>query len=86
MDETHPDLLVSDIAMPGEDGYELLRHVRVRDDAAGSRTPAIALTAYARREDRQRALAAGSPPTSASPSQPADLIATVASVSQTGNN
>jgi CheY-like chemotaxis protein len=54
-----PHLIVSDIGMPGEDEYSLLQHVRALDPKAGGRTPAIALTAYARSEDRVRALAAG---------------------------
>jgi signal transduction histidine kinase/AmiR/NasT family two-component response regulator len=58
-----PDLLISDIAMPGQSGYELLRQIRQMEtqnhQLDGQRTPAIALTAYARLEDRERALAAG---------------------------
>jgi CheY-like chemotaxis protein len=50
-----PDVLVLDIEMPGEDGYALLRTLR----DGGDRTPAVALTAYGRGEDRKRALAAG---------------------------
>jgi CheY-like chemotaxis protein len=53
-----PDVIVSDIAMPGEDGLWLIEHVRTLAGEPG-RTPAIALTALARREDRRRALAAG---------------------------
>ncbi len=54
-----PDVIVSDIGMPGEDGYSLIRKVRARSADEGGRIPAIALTAYARSEDRIRALAAG---------------------------
>jgi PAS domain S-box-containing protein len=54
-----PDLLVSDIGMPGEDGYSLIRKIRALSPADGGTTPAIALTAYARPEDRSRAFAAG---------------------------
>jgi CheY-like chemotaxis protein len=54
-DEWHPEVLVTDIAMPGEDGYGLLKRLRSRQ----SRLPAIAVTAHARHEDRERALAAG---------------------------
>jgi len=58
LDVWKPDLLVSDIAMPGTDGYELLQRIRARtDDRAG--IPAIALSAYADNEHRNRALAAG---------------------------
>ena len=54
-----PDLLISDIGMPGEDGYSLIRRVRALADPVLSRTPAVALTAFAREEDRARVLAAG---------------------------
>ncbi|MDF2440760.1 MAG: hypothetical protein JWN98_1744, partial [Abditibacteriota bacterium] len=54
-----PDMLVSDIGMPEEDGYSLIRRVRALPDAEGGQIPAIALTAYARDEDRAQALAAG---------------------------
>jgi CheY-like chemotaxis protein len=53
-----PELVVCDIGMPHADGFELLRELRAMEDPH-VRTPAIALTAYAREEDRQRALAAG---------------------------
>lgn len=53
------DALISDIGMPGEDGYELIRRVRELPPEAGGRTPAVALTAYARTEDRLRAMRAG---------------------------
>ncbi|HEX4494859.1 MAG TPA: ATP-binding protein, partial [Thermoanaerobaculia bacterium] len=54
-----PDVLLSDIGMPGEDGYELIRRVRELPPDRGGRTPAAALTAFARGEDRRRALRAG---------------------------
>ena len=54
-----PDVLVSDIGMPGEDGYDLIRRVRRLEAARGRRIPAIALTAYAAAEDRRRTLQAG---------------------------
>jgi PAS domain S-box-containing protein len=54
-----PHVLVSDIAMPDEDGYSLLRRVRSLEVAQGGGTPALALTAYTRNDDRNRALAAG---------------------------
>jgi CheY-like chemotaxis protein len=59
LDEWRPDALVSDIGMPGEDGYELLRKIRAREPERGGLVPALALTAYARSEDVRRALAAG---------------------------
>ena len=57
--EWHPDVLVSDIEMPGEDGYSLIRKVRALNPEDGSRTPAVALTAYGRTQDRILSLAAG---------------------------
>jgi PAS domain S-box-containing protein len=58
-DGTRPDLIVSDIAMPGEDGYSLMRRVRALNPEQGGRIPAIAVTAYSRTKDRVQALAAG---------------------------
>src|SRR4030095_1176203 len=60
LDEWRPNALVSDIGMPGEDGYDLLRKIRAREPERGGRIPAVALTAYARAEDERRALAARS--------------------------
>ena len=54
-----PDVLVSDIGLPGEDGYHLIRSVRLQDAGAGRRLPAIAVTAYVRVEDRVRSFVAG---------------------------
>jgi CheY-like chemotaxis protein len=54
-----PDLLTSDIGMPNEDGYGLIRRVRQLPAGSGGEAPVIALTAYARTEDRMRALQAG---------------------------
>jgi CheY-like chemotaxis protein len=71
-----PDVLVSDIGMPGVDGYELLRRVR----SQGITVPAIALTAFARAEDRIRALRAGYRAHVAKPVEPAEIVATIASV------
>src|SRR5262249_39636627 len=53
------DVMVSDLAMPGTDGYALIRQVRARPAAEGGEVPAVALTAYARAEDRAMATAAG---------------------------
>lgn len=57
--EWKPDLIVSDIGMPGEDGYKLIRKIRALGTNEGGRTPAIALTAYARIEDRVKTLSMG---------------------------
>jgi CheY-like chemotaxis protein/anti-sigma regulatory factor (Ser/Thr protein kinase) len=75
------DVLVSDIGMPGEDGYSLLRRVRALPAEQGGRVPAIALTAYARAEDRMKAVLAGFQLHLAKPVEPAELITMVASVS-----
>lgn len=55
----HPDVLVSDIAMPEEDGLSLVRRLRALDARDGGRTPSVAVTAYASASDRRRALDAG---------------------------
>ncbi|WP_168060369.1 PAS domain-containing hybrid sensor histidine kinase/response regulator [Candidatus Manganitrophus noduliformans] len=74
-----PDLLVSDIEMPGEDGYSLIRKVRAREAERGERSvPAVALTAYAGRADRRRALMAGFQKHVPKPVDPAGLVAVVA--------
>ncbi len=75
-----PDVVVSDIGMPGEDGYSLLRKIRSLSAAQGGRTPAIALTAYARAEDAQRAFAAGYQMHVAKPATPDQLSSVVAIV------
>lgn len=56
--EFQPDVLVSDIGMPGEDGYSLIRRIRALEDAARD-VPAVALTAFANPDDERRALTAG---------------------------
>jgi CheY-like chemotaxis protein len=70
-----PDLIVSDIGMRGRDGYDLLRTIRALSPARGGRVPAIALTAYATAEDRDRALDVGFQVHLAKPVEPAKLIA-----------
>jgi CheY-like chemotaxis protein len=55
----HPDILISDIGMPGEDGYALLQRIRKLEEEKGGATPAVALSAYAREEDQERSLEAG---------------------------
>jgi len=73
-----PDVLVSDIGMPRIDGYEMLRTLRSRRPEDGGRIPAVALTAYASAEDRERALAAGYQRHLTKPIDPADLVDAVA--------
>jgi signal transduction histidine kinase/ActR/RegA family two-component response regulator len=81
-----PDVLVSDIGMPEVDGYELLRRVRALGGSHGGDVPAIALTAFARSEDRARALLAGYRVHVSKPVHPHELVATVASVAGRGGN
>jgi PAS domain S-box-containing protein len=59
MESWKPDVLIADIGMPVEDGYGLIRKVRALPQEVGGKTPAVALTAYARSDDRKRALAEG---------------------------
>ncbi|WP_017716068.1 PAS domain S-box protein [Kamptonema formosum] len=75
-----PDVLVSDISMPAADGYTLMRQLRALPAERGGQVPAVALTAYARREDRQKALGAGFQIHLAKPVEPAKLAAAVASL------
>ncbi|HYC01550.1 MAG TPA: ATP-binding protein [Candidatus Limnocylindrales bacterium] len=75
-----PHVLVSDIGMPEMDGYQLIRAVRRLPAEQGGRTPAVAVTAFARSEDRTRALLAGYQVHIAKPIEPAELVATVASL------
>jgi signal transduction histidine kinase/ActR/RegA family two-component response regulator len=75
-----PDVLVSDLAMPDEDGYSLISRVRSLDQEAGKHTPAVALTAYVRVEDRARALSAGFNLFVPKPVEPAELITAIANL------
>jgi CheY-like chemotaxis protein len=75
-------VIVSDIGMPGIDGYEFMRRVRELPAAAGGRTPAIALTALARPEDRIRATLAGYQTHIAKPVDAQELTATVSSLAR----
>ncbi|HZI19461.1 MAG TPA: CHASE domain-containing protein [Pyrinomonadaceae bacterium] len=73
-----PDLLVSDIGMAGADGYEFIRRVRALPAAEGGETPAAALTAYARPEDREEAARAGFQEHIPKPVEPAALVSRLA--------
>ena len=77
-----PDVLMSDIGMPFEDGYDLIHKVRALTEEKGGRVPAAALTAYAREEDRQRAIAEGYQLHVAKPASSADLVAAVATLAK----
>ncbi len=79
-----PDVLVSDIEMPEENGYDLIRRLRDLPPEQGGRVPAAALTAYARVEDRLRALHAGFQVHVTKPVQPQELVATIASLAGRG--
>jgi len=76
------DILISDIGLPEMDGYELLDRIRHQDAAERAGIPAIALTAFARAEDRTRALLTGYQAHLAKPIESAELIATVASFAE----
>jgi len=69
-----PDVLISDIGMPGEDGYELIRRVRSLDPARGGRVPAAAVSAYAGEDNRRQALDAGFQLHVAKPVDPEELV------------
>jgi CheY-like chemotaxis protein len=73
-----PNLIISDIGMPMEDGYALMRFVRSLHPDDGGTMPAIALTAYTREQDRQAALQAGYQKYLAKPVAPGDLIKAIA--------
>jgi PAS domain S-box-containing protein len=77
MDSWRPHILLSDIGMPGQDGYDLITKIRARPADSGGNIPAIALTAFARIEDRMKALSAGYHMHVAKPVQPDELVAIV---------
>ena len=77
-----PHLVVSDIGMPVEDGYSLMRRVRALAQDEGGAVPAIALTAYRREEDRARALAAGFTAHIGKPVDPEDLVAAIQNLAE----
>ncbi len=80
--EERPGILISDIGMPGEDGYAFIKSLRSLGPEAGGNIPAIALTAFARTEDRRRALASGFQMHVTKPVDPVELITVIASVAQ----
>ncbi len=82
IEQMQPDVLISDIGMPGEDGYTLIRKVRALQPERGGQIPAVALTAYARMEDRTRALAAGFQMHVPKPVKPIELTTVVASLAR----
>ncbi len=78
--QSKPDVLVSDIGMPGEDGYSLIRKIRMLPPSEGGNIPAAALTAYARTEDRLRAIQEGYQLHLPKPIEAAELTTVVASL------
>ncbi|WNG19490.1 PAS domain-containing protein [Cystobacter fuscus] len=78
--QTRPHLLISDIGMPGEDGHAFIRKVRALPASEGGRIPAVALTAYARAEDRTRALLAGFKAHVPKPIERSELLAVILSL------
>ena len=80
LEETTPDVAVSDLAMPGEDGYAFAQRVRTAQNEAARRVPLVAMTAYARAEDRRRVLAAGFDRHVAKPIEPEELVEALAAV------
>jgi CheY-like chemotaxis protein len=75
-----PAVIISDIGLPEVDGYELVRRIRDEERPRGTKTPAVALTAFARIEDRVKALAAGYQMHVAKPVEPGELLTIVASL------
>jgi len=82
LESLEPDVLVCDIGMPEEDGYQLIKKVRALPRERGGRIPAVALTAYARAEDRLRALRAGYQMHIPKPVEVTELVAIVANIVQ----
>ena len=80
VESARPTIIVSDIGMPEEDGYVLIRELRALPSSKGGNTPAIALTAYVRAEDRTRTLVAGFNTHLPKPVEPAELLAVLASL------
>ena len=85
LSEFTPDLVLSDIAMPGRDGYAVLREVRARETTFGRHVPVAAVTAYAHVEDRARAITAGFDEYVAKPVDPAALALAVARLAAAHN-
>jgi CheY-like chemotaxis protein len=74
LESNRVDVIVSDIGMPGQDGYSLIREVRALQAADKATVPALALTAFTRKEDRTRALHEGFDEHMAKPVEPANLL------------
>ena len=84
LDTIRPDVIVSDVGMPDEDGFALIRRVRAREVEGEGSVPAIALTGYVRLEDRARLLAAGFQQHVRKPVEPGEIVAAIASLAAIG--
>ena len=84
LDTIRPDVIVSDVGMPDEDGFALIRRVRAREVEGGGSVPAIALTGYVRPEDRARLLAGGFQQHLRKPVEPGEIVAAIASLAAIG--
>jgi CheY-like chemotaxis protein len=82
MDQWQPDVLISDLGMPGKDGYDLIRKVRARPAEKQGNIPAIALTALGRIQDRLKVLSAGYQMHVPKPIEPIELVTVIASVTK----
>jgi PAS domain S-box-containing protein len=82
LERARPQVLISDIGLPHEDGYALIRRIRALDETRGGRVPALALTAYARADERTAALLAGYQMHMAKPVEPGELVAAVAGLAR----
>jgi signal transduction histidine kinase/ActR/RegA family two-component response regulator len=80
-----PDVLVSDLAMPGEDGFSLIKQIRMLEATNGKKISAVALTAYVRIEDRSRALSAGFNMFVPKPVEPGELITAISNLAEFGS-
>ncbi len=85
-EEWSPDLLVSDIGMPQEDGYGLIKRVRQLKSKHAKQIPALALTAYVTDEDRSRALSAGLQMHLSKPIEPETLVSSIAAALSRGSS
>ena len=80
LQDKNPDVLVSDIGMPDEDGYSLIRRIRALTDERHKNIPAVALTAFTRAQDRMRALTSGYLNHVSKPVEPDELATVIASL------
>ena len=86
MSRAIPDVVVSDIGMPGESGYDLIHQIRTLDPERGGRVPAVALTAYAAAADRRRVLLAGFHTHLAKPVEPDELLTVISTLAAQGKS